>query len=154
LRRRPSWSMRCDLPTREAYPRNTLSRPRCSRRSSACKRSRSSSGLGLRSVGTVTSSTILFARGGGLIEIKVQQKNVDTRFSKKAPLATFGVFDDQLGNELRRHTATSGYPGNLSFRRSGTDVGIKAAARGSQEVGGNRTGKTRVLGPKLFDVGL
>src|SRR5580658_2200705 len=44
-RLRPSSSMRNDLPTPEAYPRNTFSRPRRSYSSSACTCCRSSSGV-------------------------------------------------------------------------------------------------------------
>ena len=96
LRRRPSSNMRYDLPTREAYPRKTLRRPRLSRRSSACTFRSSSSGFGrtLSTLGIspqdnpagsdlarITSEELLLD-GNGAIQGEIQFQNAYKRLAR------------------------------------------------------------------------
>src|ERR1039458_10304059 len=132
--------MRNDLPTRGAYPRKILRRPRRSRRSSACTRRSNSSGSSLRSERGVTVTRLILRGGGGKwarkslpngrgsdrsdsffqrsggVQGQVQLQDVAAGFTKAPQLAVLGIGGYQLAEGVGGDAAGGGDAGHLQER--------------------------------------
>src|ERR1019366_785185 len=160
--------MRSDLPTRGAYPRKILRRPRFSRRSSACTRRSNSSGVGLRSVRGVTVSRIVLAWGGRdrnrrtqrvprpvlfCVQSEVELQDIHSGFAEDGHLTVLGMGGDQLAESLGGHPAGGGHAGHLGIDGFGAQVRVQAAARGGYRIAGDRARERGILGAEGFHIG-
>jgi len=61
-----------------------------------------------------------------VVQIQVQFEDVDTRFAENAPLASLGVFCDDLADLVCGDATGFRYASHLKFRAGRRDVGVES----------------------------
>src|SRR5579885_1350502 len=82
------------------------------------------------------SGSMLIA-GREIIERKIEHQHIHPRLANHAEPPAPGVFPHQPFNYILAQTASAGDPCNLHLGGGGTDLGVKAAARGGHHVDRN-----------------